>query len=1290
MASTSLSQASQAIELLFGNSTPQAQRREADTWLQGFQSSPEAWIVADAFLAEDPSSSQVAAQRVLFAALTLQKKIGTDFAQLPPTSLDSLRQTILAHITRFCRTVTQQIAQSPENVYVGKSTSSGGESPTILRNLCIAYASLLIQAGAPPALALRDLCLQLSIPEGSVALLEILRALPEELDSRSRKFRNSAASNSAVEAHEDMQRMLTLCAPDVLLLLLSIMKANVQTQYMSIYAGVFFALAAWVSCVKDPIPANLLAESGLLQACIEALLKYPQLFGSASLVLQEVIGRYPRYKASSVTPVAEIILPGILSLEPLFINAHAKGEAGEDECLVLSRLFSEAAYCYLYWMLRPADEAGMTILTPGAPGGPLMTEYRNRYINILSRCMSHPNNNVAGATFRFWLMMRDVFQRDPTELARKDESYVGRDFRNLLKQSLAPSLMALAKLVVQRLRFPSGNAWTDIPDDLKDEFRHQFRYDCHDTLLLCSSVTGYKDVLSFLAHSLQTEMGTFSARHQLSGQRMDSPGWEGVEACLYGIRCISKDVPPEEGEVMPAVFELLPRLPPHTELQATCFRIMGYYAPWLRAHESSVPTLVDYICTHGVAVQTPSGGVPLASPPQECAARALREIGKKCLSTAAPQLLSLPGRVNLLAMHVMNFKEAAAIIIEAIATFSNDKPAALLQLARPIFARLQHFVADRDGALAASASDGLLASLLTLQDGVLTTRQNLKFYFDLDEDQCSNLLDYARQQGGSLLPQLPHMSKKTLEVVTLNIIRNLLEKVMYLTFNLEPNVDALSEAAGIIPKGMSTQIVRTDIWERRDNSAWDAVKQQQAVLMQEAKARCAEAAMALQKEFWPVGEALWMSYGSTFDGADLMQRIGDVWTYGFLLCGPNFSQFVTPIGSLIGRRLSIANSPQHPPAPEAIKVLYYVIKRMGVIFDANTDPSCTSAVNELVRVIEGITNVVFTSITAFRQGGKNAALLASAQTTQQREEIAQAAMKESFIENFSLLDNFFHLLREAVRCIPDRILSSPVFPSVLETLVAGLPFGYGGLADSFLLFTCELCRLDRDPSMAANKQRYLEGLLMAPLTRSALSCSLLGPQSNTGSNSSALESLTRQLLKCISKANYYDFVYAHRQIGGSSERPVLTEALHGLYMLAPGVIMPMVLTALQDPSVIAPLADHGPLTQTAFAAIQKRLFNSVPTLGSLSPSSSLPGPFSSWRDLFTDLLKITRGKTREGWEYLCSEPTEDDYDEDDYDYGHDRLFAEDKDEAADSEEQDTEDDTGYGYSGGSAGGYGRS
>ena len=61
----------------------------------------------------------------------------------------------------------------------------------------------------------------------------------------------------------------------------------------------------------------------------------------------------------------------------------------------------------------------------------------------------------------------------------------------------------------------------------------------------------------------------------------EAPGWEGVEATLYAIRSLSRDVPHDEAHLMPRVFDLLPRLPPHTELRATSFRIMGYFGDWL-------------------------------------------------------------------------------------------------------------------------------------------------------------------------------------------------------------------------------------------------------------------------------------------------------------------------------------------------------------------------------------------------------------------------------------------------------------------------------------------------------------------------------------------------------------------------------------------------------------------------------------------------------------------------------------------------------------------------------------
>lgn len=40
--------------------------------------------------------------------------------------------------------------------------------------------------------------------------------------------------------------------------------------------------------------------------------------------------------------------------------------------------------------------------------------------------------------------------------------------------------------------------------------------------------------------------------------------WMGIEAALYGVRCIARVVPREESEVLPQLFSLIPQLP--TEL----------------------------------------------------------------------------------------------------------------------------------------------------------------------------------------------------------------------------------------------------------------------------------------------------------------------------------------------------------------------------------------------------------------------------------------------------------------------------------------------------------------------------------------------------------------------------------------------------------------------------------------------------------------------------------------------------------------------------------------------------
>ena len=187
-----LAQAGQAFDLLMSPATPQAQRTQVDAWLQALRERHEAWLVCDAFLALEPQASKETAARVIFAALTLQYKISEHLAQLPAASVESLRLTMLRHIVRFSSLGAAAGAAAapgaPRAAEGGFAQQAAAHAPTnAQRNLCQAYASLIVQVGAPPDRALAELCGALPLPEGALAVLEVLRALPDEIDRSKRR-----------------------------------------------------------------------------------------------------------------------------------------------------------------------------------------------------------------------------------------------------------------------------------------------------------------------------------------------------------------------------------------------------------------------------------------------------------------------------------------------------------------------------------------------------------------------------------------------------------------------------------------------------------------------------------------------------------------------------------------------------------------------------------------------------------------------------------------------------------------------------------------------------------------------------------------------------------------------------------------------------------------------------------------------------------------------------------------------------------------------------------------------
>ena len=76
------------------------QRKQAEAWLQTWQTSQEAWSVADSALHDDASS----AEERIFAAQTLRTKVSVDFEELPGDAALSLRDSLYTLLVKYATT----------------------------------------------------------------------------------------------------------------------------------------------------------------------------------------------------------------------------------------------------------------------------------------------------------------------------------------------------------------------------------------------------------------------------------------------------------------------------------------------------------------------------------------------------------------------------------------------------------------------------------------------------------------------------------------------------------------------------------------------------------------------------------------------------------------------------------------------------------------------------------------------------------------------------------------------------------------------------------------------------------------------------------------------------------------------------------------------------------------------------------------------------------------------------------------------------------------------------------
>jgi len=403
--------------------------------------------------------------------------------------------------------------------------------------LCLALAALALQM--PEQLwgnVIPGMIERFGGAPGTVgALLEFLSVLPDEVSTNHRIPIDNATY------HERVQQLLTNHSLTVLQVLSMYVQADGVTS--SIQATVFVCLRSWLK--TGEVSAQQLADTPLFTYAFDALAS-DELFDTAVDVVCDLINETQEIDDNQ--RVIEQILPRIVSLRPALLHA------GDDEDKVrgLCRVFVQAGETYHMLFLQHTSA-----LLP--------------IVQAVLDCASYHDLDIVQITFRFWYLLASHVHK-----AIEMESSSAEPFRAVYEQLFA--------IILRHLRFPDDE--NELTGQERDDFR-SFRHYMGDTLKDCCYVLGAEACIERSLQLIDTALAEGSSALR----------WQDIEAPLFSMRSMGAQVNLRESDVIPRVFSIVPRLPPHPRLRYAGLLVVSRYTEWVAEHPAHISDVLAFITT---------------------------------------------------------------------------------------------------------------------------------------------------------------------------------------------------------------------------------------------------------------------------------------------------------------------------------------------------------------------------------------------------------------------------------------------------------------------------------------------------------------------------------------------------------------------------------------------------------------------------------------------------------------------------------------------------------------------
>ncbi|XP_017075269.2 transportin-3 [Drosophila eugracilis] len=516
----------QAISALFQGNNPKEQEK-ANRWLEDFQKSIYSWTIADELLHQKRDL-----HANYFAAQTMRNKIQNSFSELPPHTHESLRDSLITHIG--------QIDEQTDNVIVTQLS------------LAVADLALLMASWQEP---INDLLVTLAPhPAATWPLLEVLKVLPEEIDSRFLRL----GANRREEVHKQLD-----ASAECVLKFLCMCLQREDLDQQRVWNAALRTYSAWL--VIHAFPISHVYNNALSQLAFR-LLSSPETSGKlhdnasecvcALLSCMNTIQDGANETESSVE--AEIFAAVCMLETPYHLSvAHEDTDKTINYC----RIFTSLCDAFLYDLLADANKP----------------HYCLKGLDLVLLCVGHFDYEVAEITFHLWYKLsEDLFQRNEDKLTIMFRPHIERLLSALFRHSQMES----------------------DHDGLIEENNNffDFRRKVSDLIKDVAFIVGSGACFKQMFHILQAPETT----------------WESTESALFIMQNVAKNILPEENEIIPKVVEAILNMSEQTHIAVryTAILLIGELSEWIENHSELLEAVLNFLL---YALQQKNGLAPAAA-----------------------------------------------------------------------------------------------------------------------------------------------------------------------------------------------------------------------------------------------------------------------------------------------------------------------------------------------------------------------------------------------------------------------------------------------------------------------------------------------------------------------------------------------------------------------------------------------------------------------------------------------------------------------------------------------------